>query len=160
MGIESDLVLFGVIETLNQALSRLSSGMSRGKGCSLCDGSSCAEITGSEVSGFERTDGSVCFGLGAGVSLACGGELTFVSHGMAVDWLGADVDTGGVLVRKGSCSIDGNDPVEDSPSDEGGVVGSSTLALNVSFRALLLRWRPCLANSARVSWGWQSRVSW
>jgi hypothetical protein len=136
MGIESDLVLFGVIETLNQALSRLSSGMSRGKGCSFC------------------------FGSGAGVSLTCGGELTFVSHGMAVDWLGADVDTGGVLVRKGSCSIDGNDPVEDSPSDEGGVVGSSTLALNVSFRALLLRWRPCLANSARVSWGWQSRVSW
>ena len=55
MGIESALVISGVIETLNQALSRLSSGMSRGKGCSLCDGSSCAEISGSEMSGFERT---------------------------------------------------------------------------------------------------------
>ena len=55
MGIESALVLSGVIETLNLALSRLSSGMSKGKGCSLCDGSSCAEISGSEMSGFERT---------------------------------------------------------------------------------------------------------
>ncbi len=129
MGIESALVLSGVIETLNQALSRLSSGMSRGKGCSLCDGSLFTEITGSEEGGFERTDGSVCFGSGVLVSLACGGELTFVSHGMAVDWLGADVDAGRLLVRKGSCSIDGNDPVEDSPSDGGGVVGSLTLAL-------------------------------
>ena len=83
-----------------------------------------------------------------------------MSHGMAVDWLGADVDAGGVLVRKGSCSIDGNDLVEDSPSDGVGVVDSSTWVLNVSFRALLLRWRPCFAKSARVSWGWQSRASW
>ena len=88
------------------------------------------------------------------------GALFSVSNGMAVDWLGPDVDAGGVLVRKGSCRIDGNDPVEDSPSDGAGVVGPSTLALNVSFRALLLRWRPCLAKSARVSWGWQSRASW
>ena len=35
MGIESALVLSGVIETLNQALSRLSSGMSKGKGCAM-----------------------------------------------------------------------------------------------------------------------------
>ena len=56
MGIESALVLFGVIETLNQALSRLSSEMSRGKGCSLCDGSLFAEISGFEEGGFERTD--------------------------------------------------------------------------------------------------------
>ena len=70
MGIESALVLFGVIEILNQALSRLSSWMSRGKGCSLCDGSSFAEISGSEEGGFERTDRSDCFGSVAGVSMA------------------------------------------------------------------------------------------
>ena len=79
---------------------------------------------------------------------------------MAVDWLGPDVDAVAGLLRKRSSSIDGNDPVEDSPSDGGGVVGLSTLVLNDSFRALLLRWRPCLTKSARVSWGWQSRANW
>jgi hypothetical protein len=79
---------------------------------------------------------------------------------MAVDWLGPGVDAGGALLKKGSCSIDGNYPAEDSPSVGGGVVGSSTLVLKVSFGVPLLRWRPCFAKSVRVSWGRQSRASW
>ena len=47
-----------------------------------------------------------------------------MSDGMAVDWFGPGVDACGALLRKRSCSIDGNDPPEDSPSVGGGVVGS------------------------------------
>ena len=70
MLIESALVLFGVIETLNQAFLRLSSGMSRGKGCLLSGGSTSVVTTGSEGREFEGTGTPVGFGLGAGASMA------------------------------------------------------------------------------------------
>ena len=144
MLIESALVWFGVIETLNQAFWRLSSGMIRGKGCSLSGGSTSAVTTsavttGSEGRGVEGTSSPVGFGLGAGASMACGELLISTSHGMAVDWLVPDVDAGGAVLRKGSCSIDGKDSADGSTR---------------------LRWSPCFAKSARVSWGLQSRVSW
>ena len=139
MLIKSALVLFGVIETLNKAFWRLSSGMSRGKGCSLSGGSTSAVTTGSEGRGVEGTGSSVVFVLGAGASMACGELLISVSHGMAVDWLVPDVDAGAAVLRKGSCSIDGKDSADGS---------------------IRLRSSPCLAKSARVSWGLQSRVSW
>ena len=144
MLIESAFVLFGVIETLNQAFWRLSSGMSRGKGCWLSGGSTSvvttsAVTTGSEGSGVEGTCSPVGFGLGAGASMACGELLISLIQGMAVDWLVADVDAVGAVLRKGSCSIDGKDSADGSTR---------------------LRWSPCFAKSARVSCGLQSRVSW
>ena len=144
MLIESAFVLFGVIETLNQAFWRLSSGMSRGKGCWLSGGSTSvvttsAVTTGSEGSGVEGTCSPVGFGLGAGASMACGELLISLIQGMAVDWLVADVDAGVAVLRKGSCSIDGKDSADGSTR---------------------LRWSPCFAKSARVSCGLQSRVSW
>ena len=144
MLIESALDLSGVIETLNQAFWRLSSGMSRGKGCSLSGGFTSAVCisavtTGSEGRGGEGTGSPVGFGLGAGASMACGELLISVSQGIAVDWLVADVDAVGALLRKGSCSIDGKDSADGSTR---------------------LRWSPCFAKSARVSCGLQSRVSW
>ena len=144
MLIESALVWFGVIETLNQAFWRLSSGMSRGKGCLLSGGSTSAVTTsavtkGSEGRGVEGTGSPVGFGLGAGASMACGELLISVSQGIAVDWLVPDVEAGGAVLRKGSCSIDGKDSADGSTR---------------------LRWSPCFAKSARVSCGLQSRVSW
>ena len=139
MLIESALVWFEVIETLNQAFWRLSSGMNRGKGCSLSGGSTDAVTTGSEGRGVEGTGSPVGFDLGAGVPMACGELLISTSHGMAVDWLVPDVDAGAVVLRKGSCSIDGKDSADGSTR---------------------LRSSPCLAKSARVSCGLQSRVSW
>ena len=144
MLIESALVWFGVIETLNQAFLRLSSGMSRGKGCSLSGGSTSADTTsvvttGSEGRAGEGTCSPVGFGLGAGASMACGELLISTSHGVAVDWLVPDVDAGAAVLRKGSCSIDGRDSADGSTR---------------------LRWSPCFAKSARVSCGLQSRVSW
>ena len=141
---ESALIWFGVIETLNQAFLRLSSGMSRGKGCWLSGGSTFAittsvVTTGSEGREVEGTGSPVGFGLGAAASIACGEVLISVSQGMAVDWLVPDVEAGAAVLRKGSCSIDGKDSA----------VGSTRL-----------RWSPCFAKSARVSWGLQSRVSW
>ena len=90
MLIESALVWFGVIETLNQAFWRLSSGMSRGKGCLLSGGSTSAVTTsaltkGSEGRGVEGTGSPVGFALRAGASMACGELLICVSHGMAED---------------------------------------------------------------------------
>ena len=144
MLIESALVWFGVIETLNQAFWRLPSGMSRGKGCSLSGGftsavTTSAVTTGSEGRGVEGTSSPVGFGLGVGASMAFGEVLISVSQGMAVDWLVPDVDAGGAVLRKGSCSIDGKDSADGSTR---------------------LRSSPCFAKSARVSWGLQSRVSW
>ena len=99
MLIGSALVWFGVIETLNQAFWRLSSGMIRGKGCSLSGGSTSAVTTsavttGSEGRGVKGTGSPVGFGLGAGSSMACGELLISTSHGIAVDWLVPDVDAG------------------------------------------------------------------
>ena len=144
MLIESALVWFGVMETLNKAFWRLSSGMSRGKGCALSGGSTSAVstsvvTTGPEGRGVKGTGSPVGFGLGAGASMACGELLISTSHGMAVDWLVPDVDAGGALLRKGSCSIDGKDSADGWTR---------------------LRSSPCFAKSARVSWGLQSRVSW
>jgi hypothetical protein len=139
MLIESALVLFGVIETLNQAFLRLSSGMSRGKGCLLSGGSTSVVTTGSEGREVEGTGSPVGFGLGAAASMACGEVLISVNQGMAVDWLVPDVEAGAAVLRKGSCSIDGKDSADGSTR---------------------LRWSPCFAKSARVSCGLQSRVSW
>ena len=139
MLIESALVWFGVIETLNQAFLRLSSGMSRGKGCSLSGGFTSAVTTCTEESGIKGTCSPVGFGLGAGSSIAFGEVLISVSQGIAVDWLVPDVEAGGAVLRKGSCSIDGKDSADGSTR---------------------LRWSPCFAKSARVSCGLQSRVSW
>ena len=144
MLIESALIWFGVIETLNQAFLRLSSGMSMAKGCWLSGGSTFAittsvVTTGSEGRGVAGIGSSVGFGLGAGASMACGELLISPSHGMAVDWLVPDVDAGAAVLRKGSCSIDGKDSADGSTR---------------------LRWSPCFAKSARVSCGLQSRVSW
>ena len=69
----------------------------------------------------------------------CGELLISTIHGMAVDWLVPDVDAGAAVLRKGSRSIDGKDSADGSTR---------------------LRWSPCFAKSARVSWGLQSRVSW
>ena len=118
--------------------------MIRGKGCSLSGGSTSAVTTsavttGSEGRGVKGTGSPVGFGLGAGASMACGELLISTSHGMAVDWLVPDVDAGGALLRKGSCSIDGKDSADGWTR---------------------LRSSPCFAKSARVSWGLQSRVSW
>ena len=76
MLIESALIWFGVIETLNQAFLRLSSGMSMAKGCWLSGGSTFAittsvVTTGSEGRGIEGTGLPVGFGLGSGASMAC-----------------------------------------------------------------------------------------
>ncbi len=54
MLIELALFWFGVIETINQAFWKLSSGMSRVKGCSLSDGSTCTVTTGSEGRGLKE----------------------------------------------------------------------------------------------------------
>ena len=153
MLIESALVLFGVIETLNQAFWRLSSGMSRGKGCSLSGGSTSVDTTGWEGSGVEETCSPVGFGLGAGASMACGELLISLIQGMAVDWLVADVDAGAAVLRKGSCSIDGKDSAD-----------GSTACVPISWDwtasgSTRLRWSPFFDKSARVSWGLQSRVS-
>ena len=109
MLIESALDFSGVIETLNKAFWRASSGMSRVKGCSLSGGSTSAVTAGTEARGVERIGG---LGLGPGVSMACGEVLISVSHGIAVDWHGPDVDAGGAVLRKGYCSIDGTDLAE------------------------------------------------
>ena len=135
------------MEILNKAFWRLSSGMIRGKGCSWSGGftsavTTSAVTTGSEGKRVEGTGSPVGFGLGVGASMAFGELLISTIHGMAVDWLVPDVDAGAAGLRKGSCSIDGND---------------SAWTASGSTR---LRWRPCLAKSARVSWGWQSRASW
>ena len=54
MLIELALVWFGVIETFKQAFWKLSSGMGRGKGCSLSDGSTSTVTTGSEGRGLKE----------------------------------------------------------------------------------------------------------
>ena len=54
MGIESVLVMSGVMETLTRRFQYFS----RGKGCFFCVGSSFVLITGSEEGGFERTGSS------------------------------------------------------------------------------------------------------
>ena len=85
-------------------------------------------------------------GRGEGLFSDPRGELVSalhsVSHGMAVCWLVPGVDGGGALLRKGSCSIEGKDPTEDSSAAEAGVVGLSTVVLKVSFGALLQRSSP------------------
>ena len=53
MLIESALIWFGVIETLNQAFLRLSSGMSMAKGCWLSGGSTFAITTSVVTTGSE-----------------------------------------------------------------------------------------------------------
>ena len=54
---ESALIWFGVIETLNQAFLRLSSGMSRGKGCWLSGGSTSVVTTSVVTTGSEGRGG-------------------------------------------------------------------------------------------------------
>ena len=44
---------------------------------------------------------------------------------MAVVWLGLGVAAGAALLRKGSCSIDGNDPAKDVSVVGGGAPSSS-----------------------------------
>ena len=88
--------------------------MSRGKGCLLSGGSTSVVTTGSEGREVEGTGSPVGFGLGAAASMACGEVLISVNQGMAVDWLVPDVDAGGALLRKGSCSIDGKDSADGS----------------------------------------------
>ena len=87
--------------------------------------------------------------------MAFGEVLISVSQGMAVDWLVPDVDAVGTVLRKGSCSIDGKESAGGSPacvpiSWDWTASGSGSTRLRSS---------PCFAKSARVSWGWQSRVS-
>ena len=86
--------------------------------------------------------------------MACGEVLISVSYGMAVDWLVPDVDAGGAVLRKGSCSIDGKDSADGSTAY---VPISWDWTASGSTR---LGWSRCFAKSARVFCGLQSRVSW
>ena len=88
--------------------------------------------------------------------MACGELLISVSQGIAVDWLVPDVEAGGAVLRKGSCSIDGKDSA-DGPSACVPICWDWTASGSRSTR---LRSSPCFAKSARVSWGLQSRASW
>ncbi len=130
MLIESALVCFGVIETFNQAFWKLSSGMSRGKVCSLSGRSTSTVTTGSEGTGVEGTGSPVCFCLVAGAPIACGEVLISVSQGMAVDWLVPDVEAGGTVLRKGSCRIYSKDSADGPIGIRSDLMGLDRLGFN------------------------------